>query len=229
MVADQGKAAMSCGGSFAATTIVDVGDYPEFQSYIGRRLGEVAEERGEDPAETVINLSVATDFAFTFQTDLISGPPRMPGDGVAEIMSSPFVLAGASDGGAHAKMFVGGNFGTDMIMWLVRDEKNLSLEEAHFHLSYLPAEVFGLKDRGAIREGAWADIVVYDLEGLQMVPEGTYEKVEDQPGGEWRLIQRCKGISYTLVNGEVTFEDGECTGATPGQLLRKGLSLSPSR
>ena len=75
-------------------------------------------------------------------------------------------------------------------------------------------------DRGFLREGAPADIVVYDFENLKRVPEVDYEVVYDFPANEWRRIQRAEGYRFILVNGEVTFRDGVCTGATPGQLLR---------
>jgi len=63
--------------------------------------------------------------------------------------------------------------------------------------------------------------VVYDLEKLKVLP---VEIVHDLPGDEWRRVQRAEGYKYTLVNGEVTFEDGNCTGATSGKLLRHGVT-----
>jgi len=124
-----------------------------------------------------------------------------------------------SDGGAHVKMFCNGNYGTDFLMWMVRDEGLISLEQAHYKLSYLPALVAGVRDRGLIREGAAADIIVYDLENLDL---GPTERAADLPGGDWRRVQKPAGYRWTLVNGEVTFEDGECTDALPGKLLRNG-------
>ena len=95
-----------------------------------------------------------------------------------------------------------------------------TLEEAHYHLSYLPAQAAGFLDRGYLRAGAPADIVVYDLEKLRITPEGGHDVVYDYPANEWRRVQRAEGYRWILVNGEVTFEDGKPTGATPGQLLR---------
>ncbi len=102
----------------------------------------------------------------------------------------------------------------------MRDTKTLTLEEAHYHLSYLPAQAAGFLDRGYLRAGAPADIVVYDLEKLHIRPEGGHDVVHDYPANEWRRVQRAEGYRWILVNGEVTFEDGNATGATPGQLLR---------
>jgi N-acyl-D-aspartate/D-glutamate deacylase len=135
-------------------------------------------------------------------------------------MSDPYVIAGVSDGGAHTKFFSGGSFTTDFLTWLVRDTGKISLEEAHYHLSYLPAQAAGFVDRGFLREGAPADIVVYDLEALRRVPEWEFEVAHDFPAGEWRRIQRAAGYRWIIVNGQITFEEGNCTGATPGHLLR---------
>ena len=95
----------------------------------------------------------------------------------------------------------------------------MSLEEAHYKLSYLPASVAGIRDRGFIREGAPADIVVYDLETLDI---GASEVFHDLPGGDWRRVQRPTGYRWVVVNGEVTLEDGTPTTAMPGKLLRHG-------
>ena len=95
----------------------------------------------------------------------------------------------------------------------------MDLEQAHWRLSAYPALAAGFRDRGTIREGAPADIVIYDLESLAM---GEVEKAYDYPAGAWRLIRKPEGYRHIIVNGEETFVDGECTGATTGKLLRHG-------
>ena len=83
---------------------------------------------------------------------------------MAEIINnSQFTFPGVSDGGAHTKFFTGGAFTTDFLRWMVRDEKRITLEEAHYRMSALPAHAAGFRDRGMLREGAAADVVVYDL------------------------------------------------------------------
>ena len=139
---------------------------------------------------------------------------------VGELVRNQHVLPGISDGGAHTKFFAGGSFTTDLITWLVRETGELTLEQAHYRLSYLPAQAAGFLDRGFLREGAPADIVVYDFENLRRVPEVDYEVAYDFPANESRRIQRAEGYRWILVNGVVTFKDGVCTNATPGQLLR---------
>jgi N-acyl-D-aspartate/D-glutamate deacylase len=129
------------------------------------------------------------------------------------------MIPGVSDGGAHIKFITPGIFPTEVLSWLTRDTGVLSLEEAHFRLSGLPAWAAGIKDRGTLREGMAADIVIYDLNRLKSMPE---EILVDLPANEWRRVQRCEGYRWIMVNGQPIFEEGKCTDATPGKLLRMG-------
>ena len=167
----------------------------------------------------MLDLSIETDLNAEFL-----GPDRgYNGEYMAELINdSPYTFPGVSDGGAHTKFFNGGAFTTDFLTWLVRDEPRITLEEAHYRLSALPAHAAGFRDRGVLREGAAADVVVYRLEELGVDPPWIGEIVHDFPGGEWRRVQRANGYQSIIVNGVETFADGECTGATPGRLLRHG-------
>lgn len=136
-----------------------------------------------------------------------------------EVLESPYTVPGVSDGGAHVKFSTSGIYPTNMLSWLVRDEQRMTLEDAHYKLSYLPAFMGGFQDRGYIREGVAADIVVYDLENLKATDP---EIIHDLPGDEWRRVQKSEGYHWTIVNGEITFEDGVPTGAMPRLLLRHG-------
>ena len=198
-------------------TIVRVPDgNVDLGKYVGRKLSDIAEDEGKDPVDAMLDIAVAGNLDVEFRGgDATSTNPDM----VAELMRDPFIVAGVSDGGAHVKFFTGGSYTTDLLTWLVRDTGKLTLEEAHFHLSYLPAQAAGFSDRGFLKEGAPADIVVYDLENLKRVPEWDYEIAQDFPANEWRRVQRAQGYRWVMVNGTITFEDDECTGATPGQLL----------
>ena len=112
-----------------------------------------------------------------------------------------------------------GRYPTEFLAKLVRENQVMDLETAHWKLSAYSAMAAGLKDRGYLSEGAPADIVVYDYDALNLKePERLY----DFPAGDWRLAQGATGYRQTMVNGTVTFEDGECTGETPGKLLRHG-------
>lgn len=196
--------------------IVEEVAHPQFEDYAGMKVSEIAEKEGKHVIDALLDLVVADELGTEFISGTVGGDNAQ---NTAEILRSPHVIPGVSDGGAHVKFLTTGNFPTEMLIWMVRDEQLLSLEEAHYKLSYLPAHFGGFKDRGFLREGAPADIVVYDLEKLELLPT---EVVEDLPGDEWRRIQKSKGYRWTLVNGEITFEDGEPTGALPGKFLRHG-------
>jgi N-acyl-D-aspartate/D-glutamate deacylase len=198
-------------------TIVGTPGAPQLGNYVGRTVGEIAAEEGKHPTDAMLDIAVAGRLQVEFRTGLATSGDA---EQVGPLMSDPYVIAGVSDGGAHTKFFTGGSYTTDFLTWLVRDTGQVSLEEAHYHLSYLPAQAAGFLDRGFLREGAPADIVVYDLAELKRTPEWEFETVHDFPAGEWRRVQRAEGYRWTLVNGEVTFEGARCTGATPGKLLR---------
>ena len=191
----------------------------EFEPYLGRTIGEIATEQGKHVVDALLDIVVAEDL----RTELMALPDRYDPENAsqytAEILGSPYTAPGVSDGGAHVKFSTGGVYPTEALTWLVRDEGMISLEEAHHKLSYTPAFMAGARDRGFIREGAAADIVVYDLEGLKVLP---MEVAHDLPGGEWRRVQGAEGYRWTLVNGQVTLEDGKPTGAMSGRLLRHG-------
>jgi N-acyl-D-amino-acid deacylase len=207
------------GGNPARLIVQGVNRQADLQQYVGRSIGDIAQEEGKHHIETMLDLSLAGDLNVEFL-----GPDRgSNAEFMAEMMvGSPYAIPGVSDGGAHTKFFTGGAYTTDFLTWLVRDEKVVTLEEAHYRLSALAAHAAGFRDRGVLREGAAADVVVYDMEELAIDPAWIGDVVDDLPGGEWRRVQRAKGYRTIMVNGEVTFEDGECTGATPGRLLRHG-------
>ena len=207
------------GGPIPHLIVQSVGGKPELEKYVGQSLGQIAEEEGKDPIEVMLDLSLVGDLNVEFL-----GPNRgFNAEYTAEMINdSSYTFPGASDGGAHTKFFTGGAFTTDFLRWLVRDEQRVTLEEAHYRLSALPAQAAGFRDRGVLREGAAADVVVYSLDELAIEPEWIGEITYDFPGGEWRRIQRAKGYQAIIVNGVMTFADGKCTGATPGKLLRHG-------
>lgn len=207
------------GGPIQHLLVQSVNGQPELEQYVGKSLGQIAQEEGKHPIDVMLDLSLAGDLKVEFL-----GPNRgFNAAYMAEMITdSAYTFPGVSDGGAHTKFFTGGAFTTDFLRWLVRDEQRITLEEAHYRLSALPAQAAGFRDRGVLRVGAAADVVVYDLDGLGIEPEWIGEIVYDFPGGEWRRVQRAKGYQAILVNGEFTFIEGKCTGATPGKLLRHG-------
>jgi N-acyl-D-amino-acid deacylase len=208
------------GGNPSHLIVQDVAGHDELEHYVGRSVGDIALEEDKHHIEVILDLSLAGDLNVEFL-----GPDKgSNAEFMAEMMNdSPFAIPGVSDGGAHTKFFTGGSYTTDFLTWLVRDEQVVSLEEAHYRLSNLPAQAAGFMDRGTLAEGAAADVVVYDLGELAIDPPWIGNIEHDLPAGEWRRVQRAVGYKAIIVNGEITFSDGECTGATPGQLLRHGL------
>jgi N-acyl-D-amino-acid deacylase len=213
------KIAPGIGGRLSKLIVSWVEDKPELEKYVGKTLAQIGMEEGKHPADVMIDLSLATDLKAEFKQTI----PQFNAEYNAEIINdSEFTFPGVSDGGAHTKFFTGGAFTTDFLRWMVRDENRVSLEEAHYRLSALPAHAAGFKDRGVLREGAAADVVVYDLKRLDIEPDWVGEVTHDLPGGEWRRVQRAKGYRSIIVNGVETFCEDACTGATPGKLLRHG-------
>jgi N-acyl-D-amino-acid deacylase len=209
------------GGPIPGLIVQHCNDQPELDKYVGKSLGQIADEERKDPIDLMLDLSLAGDLKVEFL-----GPNRgFNADFMAEIMTdSQYTIPGVSDGGAHTKFFTGGAYTTDFLLWLVRDEQRLTLEEAHHRLSALPARAAGFRDRGVLCTGAAADVVVYGLEELAVEPEWVGEIAHDFPGGEWRRVQHARGYHYIMVNGELTFVDGRSTGNTPGKLLRRGAA-----
>ena len=211
--------AAGIGGRLPRLLVQSVANTPELEHYVGQSVGEIAETEHKHPVDVMLDLSLATDL----KAEFLQPEPEFNAEFNAEIITdSAYTFPGVSDGGAHTKFFTGGAFTTDFLSWLVRDEQKISLEEAHYRLSALPAHAAGFRDRGVLREGAAADVVVYELDGLGIEPDWIGEIAHDLPGGEWRRVQRSRGYRSILVNGVETFADGRCSGDTPGKLLRHG-------
>jgi N-acyl-D-amino-acid deacylase len=185
------------------------------ETYEGFTVGEVAAREGKHEIDAFLDVAVAGQLRVGFATKMLETPP----ESMKEIATSPVALPGVSDGGAHTKFVTTARYPTELLGYWVREHEIMSLEEAHWRLSYYPAVAAGLKGRGFLAEGAPADVVVYDPETIDATPQ---ERVWDYPAGEWRLIQKAVGYDRILVNGVTTFVDGECTDATPGKLLRHG-------
>jgi len=218
---DLAQGQLAAGGPPHQLRVRSTGGNDELEKYVGKSIGRIAKEEGKHIIDVMLDLSMAGNLQVEFVQPEF---PHNPEYSAALYNDSPYIIPGLSDGGAHTKFISFASWTTDMLAWLVRDEKTMTLEEAHYRLSALPAHVMGFRDRGVLREGAAADIVVYDLDRLDIEPRWVGNIEHDLPAGEWRRNQRAIGYKSIIVNGQVTFEDGECTGATPGALLRQGAA-----
>lgn len=189
------------------------------KQWLDHTLAYAGEKMGKHPVDVMLDMAVEENL----ETEFFAAPPNGKIEYLKEIVDDPYVLFGVSDGGAHTKFLTAGRYPTETIVKIVRTHGMISLEEAHWRLSALPAQFAGFEGRGVLRKGAPADIVVYDYDNLKVLPG---EIVHDLPAGEWRRVQRAEGYRYVLVNGEVTIRDDQPTNTFSGRLLRFGTGVS---
>jgi N-acyl-D-aspartate/D-glutamate deacylase len=184
----------------------------------GRRVGELAAERGQDAFATLIDIVVADDL----RTVLWPIPPD--GDDASwelrrQTWADDRAMLGGSDAGAHLDRMCGAPFPTRFLGDTLRGKKLVPLERAVQLMTQVPAELFGLEQRGTLSEGFHADIVIVDPE---TVGSELAELVYDLPADSPRLTASSIGVSRVLVNGTVVVVDGKPTGDLPGSILRSG-------
>jgi N-acyl-D-aspartate/D-glutamate deacylase len=189
---------------------------PQNQQLRGKRLTEVATLKGKQPLEAFLDLAVEEDlntvFAFCHR-NTERGP-------VGEILNSPYTVVGLSDGGAHVQYHSEVGYSTRLLGYWVREQEIMSLEQAVRRLSFDSASAYGIHDRGLLRPGMAADMVVFDPDTVQPRKQDV---VHDFPNNGWRMRVLADGIHYTVVNGEVVLDHEKSTGATPGKVLRNAL------
>lgn len=206
------------GGALETMRLLDAKGAEAYAKYNGQVFGDIARAEGKHVVAVLFEIAAASGALAEIRSTAATGTdPHM----AAEVLRHKRVLPGNSDGGAHGKFHSGGQYSTDNIMWLVREEKLLSLEDLHYSLSYLTARALGLANRGALLPGMAADLYIYDFDKIGFDRE-KYETLNDLPGGEWRRVCRAEGIDWIVVNGEPIFHSGESTGATPGRMLGVG-------
>ena len=143
-----------------------------------------------------------------------------------EIWRDPRAVVGASDAGAHLDLFLSSNYSTHMIGQVVQRRGLMELEEAVKLLTSVQADLYGLKDRGRLAEGSFADVVVLDEATIDANPL-TFKP--DLPAGATRLYSDATGIANVVCNGQEIVRDGEFTPARPGTVIRSGQdTVSPS-
>jgi N-acyl-D-aspartate/D-glutamate deacylase len=194
--------------------VVEAVTEPAHEPWIGRSVAALAADRGQDPFDCFVDLSLAGGLRTQFGLVARPDPSRLAATEV--MIRSPFMMAGSSDGGAHLLSFCGADFPTRLLTEWVPDV--LSFESAVARLTSVPAAAYGLSDRGVIRPGAAADLLLLDRSRLAAGEGARY--VEDFPAGSGRYVVDAKGYVAVLVNGETLLEEGEPTGALPGVVIR---------
>jgi N-acyl-D-aspartate/D-glutamate deacylase len=181
-----------------------------------RSVAEVARERNQHPAETMIELALEKDLDLFFLQPVANEDQ----DAALEIMRHPRTVTTFSDSGAHVSQLMDSSLQTHLLSHWVREKQAFTLEQAVRMLSLVPATLWGFHDRGLLREGMMADMVVFNPDTITATMP---EVVHDLPAGARRLVQRTKGRAATVENGKIVLKDCKPTGALPGRLLRGPL------
>jgi N-acyl-D-aspartate/D-glutamate deacylase len=168
---------------------------------------------GRDELDAMLDVSLADDLEAQFA--LVAPPNPRQRAAVATLVEDPLMMPGSSDGGAHLLSFCGADYTTRL---LTEWDDLLSLEAAVARISGEPARAQGLTDRGVLRSGMAADVLLIDRDALGTAETPRY--VGDLPANSGRYVVDATGYRMVIVNGEPLLRDGEATGATPGKLLR---------
>lgn len=190
---------------------------PSHASWIGRTVPQLAEARGVDPLDAFLDISLEENLETRWQTRLDEVARQFIHHVVATSVVDPIVMPGSSDGGAHLASFVGADYTTRLLTEWVPEP--LTLEHAVWRNTLMPATVHGIENRGVLREGAFADILVMDPDRLAA---GKVRLVKDFPADTERYVVDAEGYVASIVNGQLLLENGQHSGALPGQVLRGG-------
>ena len=171
---------------------------------VGRTLGDIAQERRTTPAELLVDLSVEEDLKTWFiRADIGHDDVQAVGD----MLAHPLVHVGASDGGAHVGSFATYGDTGHLLGQFVRRSNSMRLEEAVKKITLDTATIWGLDDRGVLKDGKAADICVFDP--TTVIDAATFEKP----------IAPAKGIDTVLCNGAIVWRDGKEGGGRKGRAL----------
>jgi N-acyl-D-aspartate/D-glutamate deacylase len=199
-----------------------LGSPPDYEPSPESSVLRLAEAKGVDPAELALDLLLADGgrgFLFVPFSNYADGHL----DACGEMLAHPDTVFGLGDGGAHVGIITDASFPTYALTHWARDRRHGRVELGWMiqQLTSATARAVGLTDRGVVAPGMQADLNVIDFDQLRCeVPEMAY----DLPAGGKRLLQRAHGYRATVMRGEVTYEDGEPTGALPGRLVRAGAA-----
>ena len=191
---------------------------PEIAGLSGRSVRDIAAERATSAFGTLLDIVIADEL----RTVLWPTPQDNDAESWrmrAELWLDERAMIGGSDAGAHLDRMCGAPYPTKFLNDCLHGHKLISMETAVKLMTSDPAALFGLKDRGVLRIGAIADVVVFDPATV-----GSQEPrlVTDLPGNSARLTADSVGMNHVFVNGVAILRDGVATGATPGTVLKSG-------
>jgi len=218
------RAASPDAGVFARLTGWDtyvIGDTfsPENAGLTGRRVGDIAQERGVTPFDALLDIVIADDLRTVLWPGATDADPES-WELRRQAWGHRSVMLGGSDAGAHLDRMQGANYTTRFLADCLRGRKLTTVEDAVHMMTQVPAELFGLRDRGVIRTGAHADLVLLDPE---TVDSELLSMVNDLPGGTGRLYAGSVGVRSVLVGGVEVGRNGVSTGKRPGAIIRSGV------
>jgi N-acyl-D-aspartate/D-glutamate deacylase len=178
---------------------------------------DVAKERGQDPFDCLVDISILDGLRTIMQ------PPLTGNDDASwqlrrDVWRDPRAVVGASDAGAHLDMLSTFSFSTAMLR-AVREHGLMPLEEAVALLTDRQARLYGIRERGRIAEGWHADLVIFDADTIK---PGPVSWRNDLPAGAGRLYAEAEGIAHVVTNGVEIVRGTQLTGSNPGTLLRSG-------
>ena len=185
------------------------------QHLTGKSVAEIAREQNKDVLDAFLDLALEENLETEFERREVNSDQAA----MTALLTSPYTVIGQSDGGAHVVFRTDYSYSTYLLSHWVREKEIMSLEDAIRKLTFVPASLFGFSDRGLVRPGMAADLMVFDPTTISPLEPG---EAHDLPGGAKRRKQLAKGIEWTVVNGQVLIEKGEHTGAYPGKVARSG-------
>jgi len=203
---------------WSSRVICEVAD-PALRRYEGRVVGDIASEEGKTPFDALLDVVCADGLQTTF-TRVSSEPTASDWGAMVDAWRSGRAVIGASDAGAHLDFSANFDYHVYVLAHAVREHQALPLEEAVHYLTEVPASLYGLRDRGTIALGSYADVVLFDEAA---VGPGPIHTRHDLPAGAARLYAEPTGIARVLVSGTPIVVDGKVTGDRPGRVLRSGV------
>lgn len=199
-------------GQWDAVTVAKVAR-DEHKPLLNKSIREVAELQHKHPVDAFLDLAIAENLELGITVQLLNADRNA----VARLINRPEVMIGLSDAGAHVSQHCEAGSPTYMLREWVYKNPVMSLETAIKRVTSEPADFLGLRNKGRIRAGMDADLVVFDPATVGTQP---LEWVNDLPGGAPRLIERSQGIICSIIGGQVVFADNEHQGVMPGQMLK---------